>query len=88
MKFGGKICTRFLGGDKTGAALFMIEHSSILEPGNNILIEHIKWSNFNHEKHGQFTERTKISLHEDPIKFIGPFRMGESVTKICDEKAK
>jgi hypothetical protein len=84
MKFGGKICTRFLGGDKTGAALFMMEHSSVLEPGNNILMEYIKWSNFNHEKQGQFTDKTIISLHNEPIKSIGAFRMGESVTKICD----
>ncbi len=83
MKFGGKICTRFLGGDKTGTALFMIEHSSLLEPGNNIFIEHIKWANFNHEKQAHFTEKTKISLDDDPIKFIGTFRIGESAAKIC-----
>lgn len=76
MKFDGKICTRFLGGDKTGAANFMMEHSALLEPGTNILMKSIKWSNFNHEKQGQFTNNTKITLHDEPIKSIGSFRFG------------
>jgi hypothetical protein len=52
------------------------------------LIECIKWANFNHEKQGQFTDKSKVSTFGDRILSVGTFRMGEEVNKIFETRSK
>ena len=42
-EFFGKKCTSFLAGDRTGAAIFVLRQSPLIEVGNNIKMENVVW---------------------------------------------
>lgn len=59
-EFFGKLCTKFLAGDRTGAAIFVLQESPLIEVGKNIKIENVVWVSFIDDKIGRWTRKTEI----------------------------
>lgn len=80
-----KTYTRFLAGDQSGAAVFLLPPNRLFQPGNTLEIRFVqarKFGGFCDEMMVFWTKEMKVSLaQEHSIKFIGPFMLCETAKK-------